>query len=334
MANADLKIPFSFCRIKRAAEFLNMHTSDLLSLAVAEKISLCVRLNGLDSILSLGGNVNDLEEWYLSLSYDNSVLARARNISTYTSFSIDNMSSNDNLEPVFHPLFYKARYGDDSFDENWSHSHRGRAYGLWIPPSRTINSILSDGKVYTGGQALGFYKTNENSPDGVLFPLTKNEAVERDSEKDDDNNEGDDNYEEIYEKFELTESDLWITANTVRRLIDFNGDYFNLEHCDSGVSDDSKINFKHGDSIHHSAERHAGNREQVLMAALRLREQQNNVFEECCRKPNGDINFSAWARELINRPNFFINQNSPIKTEAKIAEILSNAHKSPGERKT
>ena len=49
------RIPFSFCRIRRAADFLGVSTTDLLSLAVSEKITLCVRLDGLKSILWVDG---------------------------------------------------------------------------------------------------------------------------------------------------------------------------------------------------------------------------------------------------------------------------------------
>ena len=334
MANVDSKIPFTYCRIGRAAEFLDMHTFDILSLGACGKIALCVRLNGMSSILSLEGNVKDLEDWYSSLDYDHAVLALAKNISKYTSFSIDNMFENDDFTTGFYPRFYKARRGDDTEDEHWTQSHKGRAYGLWTLPTRIINSILSDGRASAGGVALGFNKIDENTPAGWLFPLTKAEISEDECEESADNVENDEDYEELYEKIELTENDLWITADTVRRLIDFNGGYHNLEQRDIGIAGDKSHEIKCGEIVHHSAERHAGNREQILMAALRLREQQNSVFEEYCRKPNGEINYSALARELINRPDFFINQTSPIKTEAKIAEILSNAHKSPSERKT
>lgn len=337
MANVDSKIPFTYCRIGRAAEFLDMHTFDLLSLGACGKIGLCVRLNGMGSILSLDGNVEKHEDWYASLDYDHSVLAPAKYISTYTSFSIDNIFENDDFSPGFYPRFYKARRGDDTEDENWSQSHRGRAYGLWILPTRIINTILIDGTASAGGVALGFNKSDENTPSGWLFPLTIAEINEGECENGVDSVEGDEadeGYEEIYEKLHLTENDLWITAETVRRLVDFNGDYYNLEPGASGIAGVKNHEIKRGEIVHHSSERHAGNREQILMAALRLREQQSRVFEEYCRKPNGEINYSAWARELINRPDFFINQTAPIKTEAKIAEILSNAHKSPSERKT
>lgn len=181
---------------------------------------------------------------------------------------------------------------------------------------------------------MGFNKSDENTPAGWLFPLTIAEINEDECENGVDSVENDESYEEIYEKLDLTENDLWITAETVRRLVDFDGDYYNLEPGNSGIAGDKDHKIKRGEIVHHSSERHAGNREQILMAALRLREQQNSIFEEYCRKSSGEINYSAWARELINRPDFFINQTAPIKTESKIAEILSNAHKSPSERKT
>ncbi|AOM39360.1 hypothetical protein [Xenorhabdus hominickii] len=82
-------------------------------------------------------------------------------------------------------------------------------------------------------------------------------------------------------------------------------------------------------TINPTAERHASNREKIFKAALRLIEEQPNVFEQVCRKNDGTINFSVFARELMDRPNFFINYEIPIKTQEAIAGILSNAYKSP-----
>ena len=38
------------------------------------------------------------------------------------------------------------------------------------------------------------------------------------------------------------------------------------------------------------------------MVAMRFKEEQQNAFNESCRKTDGTINYSAWARELIARP--------------------------------
>ncbi|MEX0423952.1 hypothetical protein KDV38_09480 [Providencia rettgeri] len=83
---------------------------------------------------------------------------------------------------------------------------------------------------------------------------------------------------------------------------------------------------------HPTAERHAINRELILNAALRLIEEQPNVFEQECRKPDGSINFSGFARELLNRSSFFPDNEIPIKTQDSIAGILSNAYKSPNQK--
>lgn len=84
--------------------------------------------------------------------------------------------------------------------------------------------------------------------------------------------------------------------------------------------------------IHPTAERHAINREQILSAALRLIEEQPNVFNDNCRKKDGSINYSAFARELLERHHFFPNGEPPIKTQESISGILSNAYKSPNKK--
>lgn len=83
---------------------------------------------------------------------------------------------------------------------------------------------------------------------------------------------------------------------------------------------------------HPTVERHAINREQILSAALRLIEEQPNVFNDNCRKKDGSINYSAFARELLERHHFFPNGEPPIKTQESVAGILSNAYKSPNQK--
>ena len=235
-------------------------------------------------------------------------------ITEYSDFNIFPFSVDDDEEPVSVPLFTESIHDDTCF------SNIGVANGLWRV-SWGLEDIQKNG--------VGYFDGTEFEPCLPAASCPVVQLIFCDSEGTDDDSEPVE--KETIGDMKVTYDDLWITAFDVKRIINCQSDYYNLEESIYGGEHKERIKSK--SEIHHSAERHAGNREKILMAALRLREQQVNVFEESCRKPNGDINFSAWARELIARPDWFAGGEPPIKAETKIAEILSTAHKSPSERK-
>ncbi|HAT1680865.1 TPA: hypothetical protein I8Y21_001495, partial [Klebsiella oxytoca] len=245
------KIPFSFCRIKRAADFLGVSTDDLLSLAVSEKITLCVRLDGLKSVLWIEGNATELSDWYLSLSTNNSALAFAHNISKYTSFAIDRVSyDEENDDTIFHPWFYQSQLADGSSSSEKSQSHQGRAFGLWVPQLPVINSVLNYGKSSLLWGSLGLYRTDESTPALCLIPLSLNHDDICDSEEDDEH------YEEKYPDIEITENDLWITSDQVRELLKYNSDYSDLpDSARRGISSNPDL-MQEIKKVNHIAEHH------------------------------------------------------------------------------
>lgn len=277
-----VKIPFSFCRIKRAAEFLDVSTDDLLSLAVSGKITLCVRLDGLISVLFIEGNVADLSDWYLSLSSDGSVFAFAHNISKYTSFSIDRISDDEeNDDVIFHPWFYKYQRADEVPGE-LAQSHKGRAFGLWVPQLPIINSVLNYGKASLLCGSLGLYRTNESTPSLCLIPLALNHDEPCDSD--------DENYEEKYPDIEITENDLWITSEQVRELLKYNGDYSDLPssaRCGVSVSPEPVREIQ---KVNHAAEHHAVNREKLFKSAIYLLSR----YPDECRGERKEISPEKW----------------------------------------
>lgn len=304
----DIKVPFKYCRLERAAKFVGCDVSDLINLGANGSISLCVMLDQAHGVLLADIPANKAIEWY----FDNNEKGGNANpfatkITEYSYFHFDNFDVDDDGELKFYAAFSNAEGRDDLC------TGYGRAFGLW----RLSYSL---GEIERNGSSTIDCADFSPCMPGNDLPIRQFIAT------------GDRDGEVEYVKSKVTAADLWITDIDIKRLIFADTDYRTLGTTNVISIMDAKINVK--DSIHHSAERHAANREQILMAALRLREQQSSFFEEYCRKPSGEINYSAWARELINRPDFFINQTSPIKTESKIAEILSNAHKSPSERKT
>lgn len=304
----DIKVPFKYSRLERAAAFIGCEVSDLINLGANGSIAVCVMLNQAHGVVLADISANKATEWYLNnKERGNNANPFATKITEYSYFHFDNFDIDDDGDLKFHPAFVNAEGREDLC------TGYGRAFGLW----RLSYSL---GEIERHGSSIVDYADFSPCMPSNNLPIRQYIVTDdRDGEFE-------------CKRTTVTADDLWITDIDVKRLIFADKDYSSLGSTSVITIMDAKMNMK--DNIHHSTERHAGNREQVLMAAMRLREQQKNVFEENCRKPNGEINFSAWARELINRPDFFINQNPPIKTETKIAEILSNAHKSPSERKT
>ncbi|WP_407173348.1 hypothetical protein [Citrobacter farmeri] len=279
-------IPFSFCRLNRAADFLGMSSEDLLSLALSEKIILCVRLDGLNSVLLVDGKPDELDQWYLSLKNDGSVLAAANYLSKYTSFSIDRLAYDEETdECVFHPRFYQSLDAKGNPLGNQSQSHKGRGYGLWVPQLPVINSIMNYERSSLLWGSLGLYRTDESTPSLCLIPLP------RDSDTNDSDDEDDgDEYEENYPYVEITANDLWITSEQVRKLLNHNGDYSELPKCSDNETFLTADLVQKTNKNNQSAERHAINREKLYKYAICLL----SKYPEECRGERKEISPEKW----------------------------------------
>lgn len=282
----NISIPFSFCRITRAAEFLGITSDDLLSLAISEKIILCVRLDGLSSVLFVNGKADELGEWYLSLKRNDGVLAAARYLSKYTSFSIDRLSyDEENDECVFHPWFYESLDAQGNILGDHSQSHKGRAYGFWVPQMPVINTVMNYGHSPLLWGSLGLYRTDESIPSICLIPL----PIDHDKSDSDEEDE-DHEYEENYPDVEVTINDLWITSEQVRKLLNHKGDYSDLPQCsDNEVFLNADLMQKVNKN-NQNAERHAINREKLYKYAICLL----SKYPEECRGERKEISPEKW----------------------------------------
>lgn len=285
----NAKIPFSFCRIKRAAAFLGIQTEDILSLAVSGKITLCIRFTGLSSIIYCRESVESLNQWFQSLDIDGSVLAFAKKTSDYSSFAIDNLTHDpDSDEAIFYPKFYPSKNADGENLVTSSQSHKGRAFGLWVPQTPVINTILNVGRSELMWGSFGLYQTDDSTPDLCIVPLPLN-YEEYDEIQDDDD------YKEIYPEIEITEDDLWITSEQVREMVKYNGDYSDLPVIakkgiisqEDIVNDTKKIN--------HIAEHHATNREKLFKSAIFLL----SKYPDECRGEKKEISPEKWRDCLL-----------------------------------
>lgn len=291
----NISIPFSFCRLNRAADFLGMSNEDLLSLALSEKIILCVRLDGLNSVLLVDGKPDELDEWYLSLKNDGSVLAAANYLSKYTSFSIDRLSyDEENEQCIFHPRFYQSLDAKGNPLGNQSQSHKGRAFGLWVPQLRVINSIMNYGRSSLLWGSLGLYRTDENTPGLCLIPL----PIHSDSNDIDDEDDSDE-CEGSYPDVEIAANDLWITSEQVRKLLNHNGDYSDLPQCSDNETFLNADLVKKVNKNNQSAERHAINREKLYKYAISLL----SKYPEECRGERKEISPEKWRDCIMARQN-------------------------------
>ncbi|MHA1008379.1 hypothetical protein [Enterobacter roggenkampii] len=293
----NIFIPFSFCRITRAAEFLGITNDDLLSLAISEKITLCVRLDGLTSVLFVSGKADELGEWYLSLKRNDGALAAAKYLSKYTSFSIDRFSYDEEKdECIFHPWFYQSQDGQGNISVDHAQSHKGRAYGLWVPQLPVIESVMNYGHSPLLWGSLGLYRTDESTPSLCLIPLT----IDHDKIHEEDVEDvEDEDYEENYPDIKITANDLWITSEQVRKLLNHKGDYSDLPSCnDNDIIPNADFMHKVNKN-NQNAERHAINREKLYKYAICLL----SKYPEECRGERKEISPEKWRDCIMARQN-------------------------------
>ena len=307
---ADIKIPFKYCRIERAAQFLNCEIEDLLTLGLENKITINVKLNGGRSYLIVGSNVSDAEKWIDTKVPLADTSMRQVSITDYSIFKFDTLDiddSNDDIKVNVKPLFKPIDRSDDV-----SVSCEGRAYGLWRLKYE-IDDLLCNKVAYLNSPVfIPTLPEGDNLASQLLF------IHDQDCEPDDDNEE----YEDVFYN-RITDKDLWITAFDVRRLLDCNGDYHTLESLNTVkqvANMESKLQ-----TIHPVTNRHASNREEILIAAIRFKEEQPNAFAENCIKDDGSINYTGFARELLDRPSFFPSGGSPVRTTDAIVKALKKA---------
>lgn len=200
----------------------------------------------------------------------------------------------------------------------------GKAYGLWEISPTIVTRFIHDGVFLTSMDDINV----ENSTNEACFVL--GELFEHKGYKVFD-------YLSFEEQINIDKNELVITHADVDTLMSVEWSkipsFINkLKDDDGRLSHPSGFENNIKDTPHHTTERHAKNREQILMAAMRFKEEQKISFDECCRKKDGTINYAAFARELINRPDWFLGGEAPIKTETQITKILKDAHKRPSER--
>ncbi|SUP86470.1 integrase family protein [Yersinia pseudotuberculosis] len=159
---------------------------------------------------------------------------------------------------------------------------------------------------------------------------------------------------QLYE-FKPSLFDLWLSANKkmfilfdIDEYISISIDYLYLLKSDFKIISECKSNeelpnyFNEGkkevqlDGVtkktsenHPTTERHSKNKFEVVSAAFRFKEENEELFNEKCRHKNGEFNFSAWAREVKSRESRLFEKCRAPVIESKIAEYISLALRHP-----
>lgn len=300
----DIKLPFRYCKISRASELLGFKPQDFIHLAGQNKIELCLNIKPTEArVVYFAENEKE------AIDIEREIYFIKENRIGFSMFS-------DVSFFYFHKSGFEYMEGKDFFqlftfgEFNNSYQAEGYARGLWrVEPSDFL--FMEDGVDITipASSRLTFRAAGENKKDIIYLDLI-NDADE----------------------VPINEDNLWIHANDFNKVVNSNGDINSMSDIFDTSSDRSNLIDVKPLTIHPTAERHAINREQILSAALRLIEEQPNVFNDNCRKKDGSINYSAFARELLERHHFFPNGEPPIKTQEAISGILSNAYKSPNQK--
>ncbi|WP_261455500.1 hypothetical protein [Serratia ficaria] len=103
MAIKDIIIPFKYCRLDRAAKLLKCDKEDLITLAIDNKISLCLMLDSYESFMYVDANIDECHSWFDTLPANYKYPAMGKAITDYSCFSFDSISADENGDPLWLP---------------------------------------------------------------------------------------------------------------------------------------------------------------------------------------------------------------------------------------
>jgi hypothetical protein len=282
-------LPLEYCRIDRAARLLGCEVEDIIHWGVIGAIDLGYKLTNMRGGLIVDDeqftNSPDVKEWFSSGDF-----FAHKQLSMYASFAVDMENS----------LAVKGAADSSAF------SFSGEASGIWFISGTEIEFVFENGG-FDISQELSMVMA-AHSHDYGLCPMFAAML------------EGD----EIYR---LSASNLVITRHCLLKLQRSiaTGEVLpnilnSAELAQRARKQEATI--KAGPP-HHSAERHATNREAVLKAALYCKE----YFPEQCKT------YRDWAYTIDQKaPLFWPKTGIPPLSRARIERLLGEAYKLPADR--
>lgn len=124
----ELRLPFSYCKISRAADVLQCAEMDLINLAVENKIELNMLLNQFYCRALFKGNFEQAEEWHETLKFPTLAASLSAQSRAITKYSIMEFTDGDYLSEQ------GEKTGADVFCENPQGEYISGlcfAHGLW-----------------------------------------------------------------------------------------------------------------------------------------------------------------------------------------------------------
>ncbi|OUH00706.1 hypothetical protein [Klebsiella pneumoniae] len=312
MAEKEIKIPFSYCRLSIGASFLGVEPSDLINLAIENKIEISMMLKRFHCRILLREDFSDVKDWYSSLYFPRTFNSMSGQTRAITNHSFIEFTNGRYFEPD------KLLSGSDIFTEQESKGFLvgyGFALGLWRVMPDQFESSLPVKDFFPG-----FFPCLTGGETPVIQILPAQPFIDQANGK----RFNFDPYE-----FEAGYDDLWVTNYDIKRLMESGLDFDKLpmlndiERPDLDSDSKNSIN-KRSES---AKEKHARNELLILSAAIKFKETSSDIFNEKCLKKDGSYNFSAWARELSDRVHLFPDGQCPVKSVDTITSYISRHFK-------
>ncbi|AYA42196.1 hypothetical protein HZS38_17940 [Xenorhabdus nematophila] len=307
----DIKIPFSYCKLSRAANFLKCEVSDLINMAAMNKIEALIMLDGFHARVNFIGNIEDAKKWYKTLSYPSKVSILSMQTRKITDYSYLEFDNKDYLG--------ENKTGVDIFTEKSGDNNivgYAYAYGLWRVSF--VNRLEFKGSEHDVFPVFSPCLMGGKSPIQGLFHAHPFLSFEKENRVDITSS-----------TFNLSHEDLWITSYDIRRILENDCDCDSINEVDSINIIENKMIDKINIRSEKAIERHSKNKLDVFRAAIIFKEEDIELFNEKCRHKDGRYNFSEWARQIKKRENrLFPDCKAPVSDE-KMAEYISKALKPP-----
>ncbi|EHD9200116.1 hypothetical protein JOU91_001815 [Salmonella enterica] len=289
------KIPqLDFCRLERASKLIGCETEDLLQWALTGAIEICVLLNKAVSSLSIDMNEDEI----LNLITDDDFFIKSNVNMGSSSFQPINRIGTDE--------YYIPRDDNDDLSKSTIHC---LASGPWaINNQLMIVELLSQGKTEIRMFSLSAadYHNIENylDEDGSYLInsiiedlLTKNSFGE------------------------IKVCDVWITWEQIQKIQNHTGKPMPKGEFKIPSKKES-IEIK----PHPRTESSAKARLQILEAAIKIKENNVDDFNNICIKRDGSYNITKWAEYIIDRPHIFPDGCLPLTDKQTIMNIISSAY--------
>ncbi|EEE1291419.1 hypothetical protein CB343_000757 [Salmonella enterica subsp. diarizonae] len=287
------KIPqLDFCRLERASKLIECEIEDLLQWALTGAIEVCVLLNKAIVSLSIALSEDEILEL---ITENNHYIVNGIVLGSSTIQPVNRIGTDE---------YYIPRDEDDEFNISDIYC---LASGPWaINSPWVITRLISDGASEIHSLSIADYHDIRN-------------YIEEDSNYILNSIVEDPSLKKGFGKIKLC--DVWITWKQIQKIQSHIGKpmpkgKFKIQ--------DKKENIEI--KPHPRAEYSAKARLQILEAAIQIKENNTDDFNNICIKLDGSYNITKWAEYIIDRPHIFPDGRLPLTDKQTIMNVISSAY--------